>query len=289
MKTILVLLTLLFALLFQGCEADQPYHTIAANRWIGYLPFAYANEMGWLQKDHFILKWTNSLSESKTLFELGLCQGFCATQYEVLSAPHIKTKALPYFFIDQSLGADQILSNTSLQKLKKSPLIEVYLELSSVNKALLDSFIKRYHFKNDEIHLNDTTQDNIVQMKCTKPTLIVTYEPYATLLRQQGFFVVASSKTLNSVIRVYDLFFALSTLPPQKVRPLYESFLKGVRELQERPRYFYEIIKDYIPHISYEKFRQQIKGIRWIEKPTASDIDYLKAQGFDLSHLLTHR
>ncbi len=290
MKTIWAVVTLLFAFLFQGCEQiDQPYCTIAANRWVGYLPLAYANEMGWLQKDHFILKWTSSLSESKTLFRLGLCTGFCATQYEILSDPHIKAKALPYFFIDQSLGADQILSNIPTRELHKLPFLEAYLELSSVNKALLDAFLKTYRFDKDRVHLNDTTQDNILQMEFKKPTLIVTYEPYATLLRQKGFFLVASSKTLKPFIRVYDLFFALKTLPSQRIEPLYESFFKGVQELQERPRYFYEIIKSYIPHISYDKFRQQIKGIRWIEKPTPLDINYLKAQGFDLSHLLTRR
>jgi len=285
MKAALLAIMLLF---FCGCgEVNQRYITIAANTWIGYLPLAYANEMGWLKKDHFILKWTHSLSESKTLFRLGLCEGLCATQYEILSEPKIKAKTLPYFFIDQSLGGDQILSNIPLQQLKKMPSIEVFLEFSSVNKALLDTFIKVYDI-GGTLHLNDTTQDNIVQMRFDKPTLVISYEPYATFLRKKGFSMLASSKTLYKYIRIYDLFFGLKTLPVKKIGVLHKSFLKGVQQLQEHPRYFYEMVKKYIPHTSYEEFKKELKGIRWIKKPRPSDISYLKSQGFDTSRLLTH-
>ena len=283
MKAALLALMLLF---FYGCgDVSQKYTTIAANTWIGYLPLAYAKEMGWLKKDHFILKWTHSLSESKTLCRLGLCEGFCSTQYEVLDDPQIKTKTVPYFFIDQSLGADQILSNVPLQQLKNTPHVEAYLELSSVNNALLDAFIKAYDLKTS-LHLNDTTQDNLLQMSFKKPTLIITYEPYATLLRQKGFFLVASSKTLQPFIRIYDLFFGQKSLSPHRVELLYESFLKGLQQLQERPRYFYEMVKSYIPGTSYEEFQKELKGIRWIKKPLPLDIAYLKSQGFDTSRLL---
>ena len=283
MKALLLALMLLF---FLGCgDVSQKYTTIAANTWIGYLPLAYAHEMGWLKKDRFILKWTSSLSESKTLFRLGLCEGFCATQYEVLSDPQIKAKSSPYFFIDQSLGADQILSNVPLQELKRSPKIEVYLELSSVNEALLDAFVKANDL-NASFKLNDTTQDNLLQMSFKKPSLIVTYEPYATILRQRGFFLVGSSKTLQPFIRIYDLFFGQKRVAPHRVRLLYMSFLKGLQQLQQRPQYFYEIVKKYIPHVSYEEFRKELKGIRWIQKPSPVDIAYLKSQGFDTSKLL---
>ncbi len=283
MRATLLALMLLF---FYGCgDVSQKYITIAANTWIGYLPLAYAKEMGWLKKDHFILKWTHSLSESKTLFRLGLCEGFCATQYEVLSDPQIKAKSSPYFFIDQSLGADQILSNTPLQDLKKVPNIEAYLEVSSVNKALLGTFVKVYDLGRS-LRLNDTTQDNFLHMKFKKPTLIVTYEPYATLLRQKGFYLIASSKTLQPYISIYDLFFGQKSLSPHRIRLLYESFLKGLQQLQERPRYFYEMIKEYIPNTSFQEFQKELKGIRWIKKPLPLDINYLKSQGFDTSKLI---
>ncbi len=272
------------AILFLGCgDTSQKKTIIAANDWIGYLPLAYADEMGWLKKQNFILKWTKSLSESKVLCEMDLCDGLCSTQFEVKSLKNPK-KVVPYFFIDQSLGADMILSNVTLKKLKNLPWIDVYLERSSVNEFLIENFKKNFHIKTKFI-LNDITQEDLLKLNKKKPIIIVTYEPYATRLKERGFLLLASSKTLDG-LRIYDLFFAKKNFPKSRAQELHTIFFTAVKELKKKPKYFYQIIKKYTVFQSFLEFQIAMQGLRWIENPTKEDIEYLRKDGFDISRLI---
>lgn len=57
---------------------------ISSNPWVGFTPFIYAQEKGWLEKTSFKFIWLVDLDENSHLYERGFTQGFTATQYELL-------------------------------------------------------------------------------------------------------------------------------------------------------------------------------------------------------------
>ncbi|HEX5670992.1 MAG TPA: hypothetical protein VFX66_05595, partial [Sulfuricurvum sp.] len=92
---------------------------ISTNPWVGFTPFIYAQEKGWLEETPFRFLWVVDLSENARLFDMGFAEGFTATQYEL---SHFKNqeKFTTAFLIDKSDGADAVLSNRTLEQLRHS-------------------------------------------------------------------------------------------------------------------------------------------------------------------------
>ncbi|BCD61014.1 NitT/TauT family transport system substrate-binding protein [Nitratiruptor sp. YY08-14] len=267
-----------------GCTTKPEKETvISANSWIGYLPIAYAYEEGWLEPMNIRLKWTNSLSESVVLCKSNLCDGFFATQFELLSQKELKNMYKPCFFVDISYGADKILSNVPLQQLYKLHDIDAYLEVSSVNQALLEAFV-REHNLTLHLELIDGVQDGFIKEKFNRPSLVVTYEPYATILKKKGFIEVASSKTLHTV-KIIDLFF--SNLDKKYTEFIFRQFERAVSVLKKNPRKFYKVVKPYMDDgVTYQDFLASLKEVKWILHPSRELVEYIQRQGFDTKSLL---
>lgn len=228
------------------------------------------------------LKWTNSLSESIVLCKSHLCDGLFATQFELLSHEELKKTYKPRFFVDVSYGADKILSNVFLQVLQKIDTIDVYLEVSSVNQALLEAFLREANIS-AQLRIIDGVQDSFLKEKFKHPSIVVTYEPYATLLKKKGFTEVASSKTLKT-IKVIDLFF--SNLDKSYVEFIFHQFQRAVHILQKNPKEFYNVVKPYTDGIDYQDFIASLQEIKWVLRPSKNLINFLKHQGFDTKNLV---
>jgi len=107
-----ILLFLIVALAASVYYYNRPAESsrihISTNPWVGFTPFIYAQEKGWLESTPFRFLWLVDLTDNARLYERGFTQGFTATQYELL---HFKNKNTikPVFLIDQSFGADAIV------------------------------------------------------------------------------------------------------------------------------------------------------------------------------------
>ncbi|MHB8100393.1 MAG: type 2 periplasmic-binding domain-containing protein [Sulfuricurvum sp.] len=275
-----LLYVILLALSLSGCFDTKPSELrIAISPWIGYSPFYYADAMGWLHEENIHLIETTSLHESKDYFEAGLVDAFLSTQYEASSIQNMQIiHLLP---IDRSNGGDVVLSNNTLQELLTKKEVKAYLEIDSVNKVLLDEFVKNRNLDVNAIQMVHKGQSAIGSMvpSSTQNQLLVTYEPYATLLRHQGFIEVASTRESGLLI-LDSLYTSSGSLKTQKERYIILSkMIKKAHDAYKRnPKAYYETIKAYVEYANFEEFNRANHSIQFIlDLPKAELTQMLKA------------
>lgn len=247
--------------------SQHPKINISTNPWVGFTPFMYAQEKGWLEETPFKFIWLVDLSDNARLFDKGFTQGFTATQYELL---HFKNKEdlTTVFLIDQSYGADAILSNRTLQQLLQTDeKINVYLEMGSLNQDMFNAFIRENGLDKNKYILIDSSQKSMEAMaRSEKPLMIITYEPYVSQMKNKGLRVISSTRTLKT-FHAIDALFAKQSLAEehrddfQKLKDLFE---RAQDQLRKDPKEFYATISGYLEGESYEDFFASTNQIRWI-------------------------
>jgi len=270
------LLLLIFILFFYGCSKNQKEELLlSTNSWIGYSPLFYAKEMGYLDELNIELIPTVSLGESLNLFLVSKADMLTGTQHEYNLLHQEMHSVVPIVLFDRSDGGDMILSNRTLQELKnlhKSQKIDVYLEVDSVNKEMIEHFIKHSHLSKKSMHFinKDQAQIQNIISKDENPTIIVTYAPYNVLLEKKGFIPIASTKDINTLLVIDALFTSKKTLQQNKKR--FENLKRvidnSIHEIQKDPHEAYKRVSKYLNEISYEEFEISLQTIKWINKPS---------------------
>ena len=283
-KTIL-LMTLLLA-----CNPPQKPLKIAANQWVGYTPLFYANEKGWLQEDGFSLKFVSSLSESLNLFNTHSVDIMTSTQYEYSIAKRQNSNIVPVLLFDRSNGGDMILSNHSISILSQNTQVDVYLEQASINSLLLDDFIKKHHLNPKNLILHEANPLDLKQLKpkSDKAILIITYAPYHLPLLQRGFNIVASTKTLQSLL-VLDFLCTdklLLTEEYSRFQKLKKRIDDAISISQKDPKMYYSVVKPYLGGSSFQNFIQDIDSIQWTNTPSPKLLKAIEAHGIDIRNIL---
>jgi NitT/TauT family transport system substrate-binding protein len=263
---------------------------ISTNPWVGFTPIMYAEQKGWLKDTRFKFIWTVGLDENSKLYEKGLTQGFTATQYELFNFKN-QAKIKPFFLIDKSSGADVILSNRSIEEMRTDQAkIDAFFELISVNEDIFKAFLVKHEFTKAKFELHNADQGKLSEMEFSKkPILLISYEPYATVIEKKGFKRIASTKELDNIQVVDALFIeeAVGLSAQDDVKKLKLAFDKSVEQLKKDPKEYYESIKGYLEKQSYEEFMASTKGIEWLNiAPPAATVDYLKNQGVGVDRLL---
>lgn len=263
---------------------------ITTNPWVGFTPFIYAQEKGWLENTPFRFMWLVDLTDNARLFERGFTQGFTATQYELLHFKHPNT-IRPIFLIDRSFGADAIVSNRSIAEIRSSnETIDVYLEQGSLNDDFFEAFLSEYGLEHSRFHKMDASQKSISTLHSGKtPMVIISYEPYLTELVKKGFKLIASTRTMENFF-VVDALFADEQVVlgrEKEFAHLRELFVLAVEHLNSNPREYYETIKGYLEGQSYEEFMASTKQIKWMYGKTPNEIIiHLNAQHVKTDRLL---
>lgn len=263
---------------------------ISTNPWVGFTPFIYAQEKGWLEGTPFRFVWLVDLTDNSRLYERGFTQGFTATQYEWLQFAD-KSELKPVFLIDHSNGADAILSNRSLEELRSSDEpIKVYLERGSMNEDFFNAFVKEHRLESVPFRQIDASQKNITAMEmASEPVVMISYAPYVSELIKKGYKTVVSTRTMKSFYVVDALFVHESILEgnEKELVHLKKLFILGVEQLQKNPREYYETIRGYLEGQSYEEFMDSTTQIEWLygEVPDKV-IDHLESQQIKTDRLL---
>ena len=277
LKKILFFTLILF---FTSCSSpyDKPLK-ISATTWIGYTPLFYAKEKGWLEPLNIKITNVVSLSENMALYKSGNFDAYVGTQYEysVLSP---KDRSLhPVMMFDRSYGGDVVVGNASIADLKSTnSTIDVYLEMDSINITLLNDFLKKYRLKNKKLNHINKDQAYISTLKGSdmkNPTLIVTYSPYDTHLRKNGFQELASTKDGLDLLVVDAMFTTDKAFNEhqQQFTQLKKLVEKSLIALKENPREYYKTIKAYLPETSYEEFQHSLEDIIWINKTLPPELE----------------
>jgi NitT/TauT family transport system substrate-binding protein len=274
--------------MFQYSHKDEI--RISTNPWIGFTPFIYAQEKGWLEETPFKFVWLVDLSENSRLFEKGFSEGFTATQYELM---HFEDKEdlTTIFLIDRSYGADAILSNRTLEALHQTnEKINVYLEMGSFNESMFNAFMAENDFNKEKFVFFDISQKNMEAMaQSDKPIVMVTYEPYLSKVKASGLSVIASTRTLKTFYAVDALFARRSSYEdnPEAYRELKHIFKRALAQMRKDPKEFYTTISGYQEGGSYEDFLASSQQIQWLEDDIPPLImETLKQQNIPTDKLL---
>ena len=286
---LLIVVAGIFYYTFNRTSVSSKIH-ISSNPWVGFTPFIYAQEKGWLEKTSFRFMWLVDLTDNARLYERGFTKGFTATQYELLHFPHHEN-IKPVFLIDRSYGADAIVSNRSIEEIRQSQqTIEVYLEHGSLHDDFFEAFIQENHFEKVKFHQIDSSQKSIATLIPTKePMIILSYEPYLSGLISEGFKEICSTRTLESFYVVDALFVDESVIKgrEKEFAHLKEIFALGVEQFERDPHEYYETVKGYLEGQSYEEFMATTTQIQWLHDKTPREvIDHLASQNIKTDKLL---
>lgn len=241
--------------------------TIGITTWIGYTPLIYADKKGWLDDIKVDLTMSSSLGENKQLFEYGYIDILAATQYEFQRLN--KDHNLSIFkLLDRSNGGDVIMSNKTIDEIKDSTEIYVYLEIDSINKIMLEDFMHKFNIPKNNIILINKSQELINidrQNTQDKTILIVTYIPHNFRHEKNGFKETMSTKCVDDILVVDTLISSKDYIDNHKVQldKLSKLIDKAIEVFNTNPKEYYATISPNIK-ISYEEFLKSSICIKWI-------------------------
>lgn len=266
---------------------------ISVTTWIGYTPLFYAKEKGWLEKINVKLINVVSLSENMYLYQAGNSDAYCGTQYEHSILKKKIPSLVPVMLFDRSNGGDMIMGNHTIEELQKSnKKIHVYLEMDSINYTLLQDFIAKYDIDESRINYIDRDQAEIASLHNTdkeKIMLIVTYVPFDSRLKKNGFTELLSTKQGLDLFVIDALFTRKEEVLAHKKQftTLKKMVDKAIAEAQKDPKSFYDVIKPYQNDISYEEFVNSLHDITWInQKPSEELIKRMQQASLPTKDLL---
>jgi NitT/TauT family transport system substrate-binding protein len=250
-----------------GCgNHNESKLRISLNSWIGYSPVYYVKEKGWMDSEiefHSVV----SLEESVKMFQAGITDGFCGTQYEYRHSNLLKESTVPAILIDISKGGDVVLSNfdiTDKDTLEGS--IDVYLEIQTINSVIFQKFIEKYDLGGCELNLKNTNQFNISKLQPDADKLIIiTYEPYSTGLIKKGFTQAADSESLNMLV-VDGIFFKTEKYAQRQslLKKLRLNLDRALDVLKNDPMEYYITVLPYLDGLTYDEFFESLGEIEWV-------------------------
>ncbi len=283
---------LIVVLFFTGCfnQKHQKPLTIVSSAWIGYAPIFYAKEKGYLDELNIKVIPVVSLAEAADTFATGKADMVTATQHEYYKLKKEFPGIRPVILLDRSNGGDMILSNKTTKELKKAKNIQAYLEVDSINMDVLDEYLKNNKISKKNIRFHNTDQSSLQSLKYTnKPTLIVTYTPYDYTFKKEGYFEVASTKNLESIIVVDALFTTKTVLKKnrQRIEKLKKIIDRSIKELSKDKKNSYKIVAPYLDNISYKEYIKSFVTIKWINNPAKNIISLVqKRLGYETSDII---
>jgi len=254
-------------LLFIGCSftPTQPLR-ISTNLWIGYSPLFYIQQKGWLKEHNIEIVNVVSLSESMQIYASGFAEAFTGTQYEFERVKEKVPDLEPSILLDRSLGGDVIMGNCDIPTLQKAEKIDVYLEVDSISKVLLDSFVELYGINALVLHLinKDTDDSSMLAMK-DEPTLIITYTPYDILLKKNGYHVLDTTKNLS--LFVMDALYTDSKTRKKYAEELVllnQLIAKALDHLKKDPEEYFATVQVFFKYKDKNAFLEALDSIQWI-------------------------
>ena len=287
MRLLIFFLFFLFIVFLNGCSSQQhrsdEHIKIATNSWIGYAPLFYAKESGELDKLGFTLITYVSLAEAADVYNVGKADMVTTTQHEYHALKKMMGDVTPVILLDRSDGGDMILSNVSLETIKKASKIQVYLEVDSINTELLEEFLHKNGIDEKKLSIINEDQQTIQDVRNTKtPILIVTYTPYDVPLKKKGFKEIASTRDVHELV-VIDALCArkhIVTKYKKRLIALKQLIDKKIEQIEKDPKQSYEYVKKYLGDISYEDYLASLRSIEWINNPSDELLQIIEPMGY---------
>lgn len=285
----------LTVLMLSSCSKvqEEPPLVITTDTWIGAAPLYYAHAMGWLRGANIEMLQSDSINENLQRYSSGAADIVTGTVHEYHRLKQKHTDLIPIIIYDRSYGGDVILSNKTVLEIGESNhKVDLYLESDTVNEEMFNYFLADYNFSREKFTLHNRTQSEIgklIASKSGKPMIAITYSPNDTLLKKQGFFEIASSKSDDYlVVDAFYLSRKTGVAHAAQTKALREALTRSVAVYHRDPKGFYEKVKPYLGGVSYEEFTTMIRSIQWTDNHQLSSkmLQQLQKNHFPTQELL---
>jgi len=277
--------------IFSGCGGDSSKKPliIVSNAWIGYAPLFYAQEKGYLKEVDINVISVVSLAEAMDVFMVGRADMVTTTEHEYKKIKRQFQDFVPIILLDRSDGGDMILSNKTIRELKQSSQIDAYLEVDSINFDILSEFLKKEGISKKKIIFHNEDQASMQSLKYRSiPTIIVTYVPYDYTFKKKGYFEVASTSNLKTIVVIDALCTTKGIVKKYKNRLLKLKNIidKSIKEITVDKKKSYKMVAPYLDDISYKEYIDAFKTLKWINHPDDKILNVIKKLGYETGDMI---
>lgn len=170
---------------------------VGTNAWVGYDPLALARDQQMMDARRVKIIGLSSSSETLRLLRNGLLDGGALTLDETLRLTDQGYDVRVVALLDASTGADVILGDPSVQRISDLRGRAVAVESTTVGALMLRRMLAAGGLQPDEvqaIHLE--APQHLDALRSGRVLAAVSYEPVASLLRQQGYHDLFDSRAM---------------------------------------------------------------------------------------------
>lgn len=186
--------------LLGGCSAPVEPLVLAIHPWVGYETLYLAREFKWLP-DAVVLAEGNTLSDSFAALLSGRADGACMTLDEMLRARASGIPLSVVLVFDVSAGADMVLARPDIDTPADLAGKRLGLEQNALGTLMLRKLIEVAGLPETSLTLVELPPDRQLDAWLNQEVdAIITYEPTATLLMQEGAHRLFDSRQIPDTI-----------------------------------------------------------------------------------------
>jgi NitT/TauT family transport system substrate-binding protein len=186
--------------LLGGCSTSVDHLVLAIHPWVGYETLYLAREFKWLP-DSVELAEKKTLSDSFAALQSGRADGACMTLDEMLRARASGIPLSVAMVFDVSAGADMVLARPDIDTPADLAGKRLGLEQNALGALMLQKLLEAAEIPEKSLELIELPPDRQLDAWRKKEVdAIITYEPTATLLMQQGAHRLFDSRQIPDTI-----------------------------------------------------------------------------------------
>jgi len=268
MKTVLQIpvnffIPLLIGVALTACNnVQQPPMRIGMNIWPGYEPLFLARHIGSLNEEEFRLVEFSNASEVGRAFRNGTLEAACLTLDEVFYTMQDGMDPVILLVMDESCGADVVLSHPEIKDLTGLRGKKIAVEVSAVGVYMLTRALQQANLTTkDVIPVYLPIDKHLAAYEDKLVDAVVTFDPVRTRLMAQGAVDLFNSSRIPG--EIVDVFVVrrdyLEKHPDQGVK-LHRGWFAALKHMQQSP---FEAAKFMAirEHMSTEEFKHSLGGL----------------------------
>ncbi len=277
---------ILFSLiLLSGCADKKPSANIvtlniAFQNWVGYGPFYLAQEKGFCEEEGIRLNFIDEQLDSarRDAFKQGMLDFEAGTIDLLISKVAQDTPIIAIMQIDYSFGADGIVADKNIKKLKDLIGKTVVLARDDVGETLLSYVFHKQGLPFEKVKILPSNSEQVAEVFInSKADACVTWEPQLSeALKKPGAHILADTKDYpNVIIDVLNVKKSLLDKDLNLVKGVMRAWFKALKYYRDNPVESSEIIAKYY-NISPTEYVKQVEGLRWVNYQEQDDPSKLK-------------